>query len=132
MRRTLAGTAVGIGIAVLIMIIAEAIGNRMFGLALDPDQALPLTDASLPPGAQLSVVAGWFAGTFLGALAALWISRVAWTAWAVAGAILVGIVARILLSSTPPLMIAGGLAGPLLGAFLAGLLGPRRSTARRD
>lgn len=128
MRRTLAGIAIGIGIALLTMIAAEAIGNRLFGIALAPDQAMPVPDTALAPGVQASIVAGWFLGTLLGAYAAVLVSRRRFTAWLVAGAILVGIVARIALSATPLLMIAGGIAAPLLGALLAQMLGKRRPT----
>lgn len=125
MIRTLSGAVLGIGIAVVTMIVAEAIGNRLFGFPIGPGQALPVTDQALPTGVQVAVVAGWFLGTLLGSTAAVWASRVRITAWIVAAAILIGVVARVLMSATPPLMIAAGIVLPLLAAWLGQRAGLR-------
>ena len=128
MIRKLGGVALGIAIAVVVMMVAEAIGYRMFGFEMGPDQALPVPDTALPMGVQIAVVAGWFFGTLAGAYAAIWLSRTPWTAWAVAAAIIFGVILRLILSSTPLLMTAGGIAGPLIAAWLAQLLPSRRGS----
>ena len=126
MIRKLGGIAVGIAIAVVTMMIAEAVGYRLFGFRLGPDESLTVPDTALPRGVQLTVVAGWFVGTFVGAYAAWWVSRKRWTAWAVAAAILLAVAIRVMLSATPALMIAGGILGPLIAAAVAQRLPGRR------
>lgn len=125
MIRTLSGAALGIGIAVITMMIAEAIGNQLFGLPLAPDQALPVADGTLPTGLQAAVVIGWLLGTLLGATAAVWVSRVRITAWIVAAVILIGVAVRVLMLATPPLMIAAGLVLPIAAAWIAQRIGLR-------
>ena len=124
MIRKLGGIAVGIAVAVAVMMLAESSGYRLFGL--DSAAETAGSDAALPPGLQLFVVAGWFLGALAGSYAADWVSRAGWTGWIVAAVIALGVVLRAALSITPTWMLAAGVIAPLLAALLAQRLPGRR------
>ena len=124
MIRTLAGIAGGIAVAIVVMVIIEAIGNRIFPpMALGAAQ--PGSSAHLPFETLIFPVIGWFAGSLAGGVLAVWSSRRRWTSWPVAAAVLVGAMLRFALASHPVWAIAAGIAAPLAAAWIA-QYGPRR------
>lgn len=125
MIRKLGGIAVGTAIAILIMMMAEAAGHRLFDLPIGPDGETVVAVERLPVGVQLSVGAGWFLGPLIGGYASTCMSRFGWTAWAVAGIIAFTILVYVILAPLPLWMTAGGAAAALLGGWLA-QLPPRR------
>lgn len=118
MIRKLTGIAVGIAVAILVMMVAEAIGFRLFGIELGPDGAAPPT-AHLPAGVNLAVLLGWFLGGLLGGYVAILMSRVDWSAWPIAGVIWLAVILRFALSAAPLWMIVGGILAPPLAGWLA-------------
>ena len=78
MIRTLGGVAAGIAVAIVLMMIIEAIGNQMF-----PPPALDLNNPNAPaalPFASLAFpVVGWFVATLAGGWFAIQISSRDWT-----------------------------------------------------
>ena len=124
MIRTLAGIAGGIAVAIVLMVVIEAIGNRIFPpVALGAAQADP--SALLPFEALIFPLIGWFVGPLAGGLLAVWSSRRRWTSWPVAAAVLVGAILRFALAKHPVWAIAAGIAAPLAAAWIA-QYGPRR------
>ena len=118
-------------LAVLIGVIAggaivfatEAIGHSLFppppdiNLA-DPEDVKRLM-ASLPAGAFIMVLLGWFLGSFAGALVAFSIARKPGAAWAVAAIFILFTAMNFLMIPHPAWMIAAGLLIPLASAWLA-------------
>ena len=121
MIRKLGGIAAGIAIAIAIIMTVDAIGHRLFGIGLGPDGAAPAT-AVFPTGVLVSSLFGWFLGTLAGGYAAITVSRSGWTAWAVAGAILIAVVANFASEPHPAWMIFGGIVAPSLAGWIAQLL----------
>jgi hypothetical protein len=118
MIRKLGGIAVGMAVALLIMIATEALGHRLFGAGLGPDGGAPPTEA-LPAEVQAAVLFGWFLASLIGGYAAVWISRVSATAWAVGGLILLAVAFRFMLAPAPQWMIVGGILAAPFGSWLA-------------
>jgi hypothetical protein len=124
MIRTLAGIAGGIAVAIVVMVITEAIGNRIFPtMALGAAQPEPA--AQLPFETLIFPLIGWFVGPLAGGMLAVWSSRRRWTSWPVAAAVLIGAMLRFALASHPAWAIAAGLAAPLAAGWIA-QHGPRR------
>ena len=126
MIRTLGGVAAGIAIAIVLMMVVEAIGNQLF-----PPPAIDLNNpnapAALPLANQLFPILGRFVATLVGGWFAIKISRLEWTAWVVAVSVLVGELTDYLLGQHQAWVMAAGIIAPILGAWIAQKL-CRRST----
>lgn len=131
MIRTLGGIAGGIAVAILVMMIVEAIGVRLYppAAAIDPAADIELSQPDAPPGTALGTlmvpVIGWFLGPLAGGMIAVWLSGRRWTAFLVAAAVLIGAMLQFMLSTHPWWMIAG-LIAPLVAALLAQQFAPRQ------
>ena len=123
MVRKLSGLAVGVAIALVLLMSIEAIGNRVFPISADQMDGAPLGFRPLLP-----VVIGWFVGTFVGGFVAVLIARQPWVAWAVAGAIILGEAIAFILASYPLWAMAAGFVLPLFGAWAAYHLACQRVT----
>ena len=118
MVRTLAGVAVGIAVAIILMMIVEALGNAVF-----PPPSIDLNDpdapAALPFANQLIPILGWFAASLAGGWLAIQVSGREWTSWLVAASVLVGEIADFALGRHDLWVMAVGVLAPPLAAWLA-------------
>ena len=118
MVRTLAGVAAGIAIAIILIMMTEALGNALF-----PPPALDLNNpdapSALPFANQLFPILGWFAASLIGGWLAIQISSRAWAAWLVAASVLVGALLDFSLGRHALWVMAAGVVAPLLAAWLA-------------
>ena len=116
MIRTLAGVAAGIAVAIVLMMIVEALGNALF-----PPPALDLNNpnapAVLPFVNQLFPILGWFLATVAGGWLAVQTSARPWTSWLVAASVLVGEVLDFALGRHAVWVMIVGVITPLLGAW---------------
>ena len=125
MIHRLSGIALGLAIAIAIMISAEAIGYNLFGLGVGPDGAVP---AGPPPtGVRISILLGLFLAALAGGYAAIRLSRAPWTTWVIGVVILMAVVLRFALAPGPLRTLAIGAVAPLLGAWIGQLLAKRSS-----
>ena len=125
MIRTLGGIAAGLGVAILTIILVEAVGNQFFPppRGYDMNQASAL---SLPFETLVWPVIGWFLGALLGSWLALRVSGKQWTAWVVAGLVIAATIFNFALIKHPLWIIAAGLVAPILGSWIGQRL-PRPS-----
>jgi hypothetical protein len=118
MIRTLGGIAAGIAVAIVLMMVIEAIGNQLF-----PPPALDLNNpnapAALPVANLIFPVIGWFLATLVGSWLAIQLSDRDWTSWIIAACVLVGELADFLLGRHPLWMMVAGVLAPLAGAWIA-------------
>jgi hypothetical protein len=119
MIRTLGGIVAGVAAAITIIMITEAIGNQ---IAPAPAR-VEITDiAETPPLPLMTLlfpVIGWLLGALVGGFVAIRISDQAWTAWAVAGAVLAATIFNFILMVYPLWVIILGLIMPIAGGWLA-------------
>ena len=125
MRRTLAGIVGGIALAILVIVVIEALGHRLYPPPAGMELAQPNAPMRMPVQTLVFPLIGWFLGALLGGAAAVWTSRRRWTAWAVAATVAIGALLQFALAKQPVWMIVGGLAAPLVAGLLAQLLAPR-------
>ena len=115
MIRTLAGVAAGIAVAIILMMLIEALGNSLF-----PPPSLDLNNpnapAVLPFPNQLFPILGWFAASLVGGWIAIQMSAREWTSWLVAASVLVGELLDFSLGRHALWVMAAGLLAPLLAA----------------
>jgi uncharacterized membrane protein YfcA len=127
MIRTLAGAAVGIAVAIILMMIVEAIGNSLF-----PPPAVDLNDpdapAVLPLPNQLFPILGWFLASLIGGWLAIQVSMKPHTSWLVAASVVAGELLDYVLGRHAVWVMIVGILAPIVAAWLAQKL-PRR-TAR--
>ena len=118
MIRKLSGVAVGIAVAIVLMMVVEAAGNALF-----PPPALDLNNpnapAALPFANQLSPILGWFLASLVGGWIAIRMSRRDWTSWLVAASVLAGELLDFALGRHSAWVMIAGVLVPLLGAWLA-------------
>ena len=121
--RILLGIVAGIVVAVVCVMAIEALGHTLY----PPPPGIDLTDpahverlmATLPAGAFVAVVAGWFIGALAGASTANLIARRAFAGWIVAGLVICGGVATMLMIPHPAWMWVAGIALPIVAAWPA-------------
>ena len=118
MIRTLAGVAVGIAVAIVLMMVIEGTGNALF-----PPPRLDLNNpeapAALPFRNQVFPILGWFVASLIGGWIAIQMSGRAWTSWLVAASVLAGELLDFVLGRHSPWVMIAGVLVPLLGAWLA-------------
>ena len=118
MIRTLAGVAIGIAVAIVLMMIVEALGNALF-----PPPSIDLNNpnapAALPFANQLFPILGWFSASLVGGWLAIQMSAREWTSWLVAASVLVGELLEFSLGRHDLWVIAAGILAPPLAAWLA-------------
>ena len=129
MIRIILGILAGAVVAMALVVCLEMASHAMYPppAGLDPfdkaDQARLI--AMMPLGAALAVVAAWTVGAFGGALTALLIARRAWAGWVIAGLIACGGLFTVLSIPHPLWMQVAAVAAPLIGGWLATVVGGR-------
>ena len=126
--RTIVAVVVGTVVAFVLVGVIEAIGEVVYPPPAGVDFGRPDQLASymqrLPGGALAFVLAAWIVGTFFGGLVAAWIarSRTALAAAIVGALVLAATIANFVLIPHPAWMIAAGVVGIAVAAYLAGRL----------
>ena len=118
MIRTLAGVAAGIAVAIVLMMLIEALGNALFPPPL-VDLNNPDAPSALPFANQLFPILGWFVAALAGGWLAIQISSRKWSSWLVAASVLVGELLDFSLGRHAPWVMAAGVVAPLLAAWFA-------------
>ena len=125
MIRTLAGAATGVAVAIVLMMLLEALGNQLF-----PPPSIDLQDpdapSALPFANQLVPVLGWFLASLAGGWLAIRMSQRDWASWIVAGSVLVGEVADFLLGRHSLWVMLVGVLAPPAAAWIAQKLPGRK------
>lgn len=125
MNRTALGVSIGVAIALVVTLALELVGNYVFPptpvLNLAGDAEIAAVMRSLPAGAFVPTLLAAFVGVFLGCWGALNFVEVEapWPAWAVAGAVGVYLLIKVILLPHPLWFLLVGLAG--VGAIGYGL-----------
>jgi len=118
MIRTLAGVAAGIAVAIVLMMLVEALGNALF-----PPPALDLNNpnapAVLPFMNQVFPILGWLLASVAGGWLAIQTSARVWTSWLVAASVLVGEILDFALGHHAAWVMIVGVVAPILGAWVA-------------
>ena len=118
MIRTLAGVAIGIAVAIILIMVTEALGNALF-----PPPALDLNNpdvpSALPFANQLFPILGWFLASLVGGWLAVQVSTREWSAWLVAASVLVGELLDFSLGRHAVWVMVVGVIAPLLAGWLA-------------
>jgi len=126
--RTIVAVVVGTVVAFVLVGVIEAIGEVVYPPPAGVDFGRPDQLASymqrLPGGALAFVLAAWIVGTFFGGLVAAWIarSRTALAAAIVGALVLAATIANFVLIPHPAWMVAAGVVGIAIAAYLAGRL----------
>ena len=131
MIRTLAGLAAGLTIALVTIIVLEAIGNQLYPPPAGYDMTAPSAE-SLPFETLIWPVIGWFLGALGGCWIALRLSANSRAGWAIAAFVLAATVLNLALIAHPLWMIVAGSVAPIFGGWIAQLLPKdRRRAAER-
>ena len=118
MIRTLAGVVAGIAVAIILMMIVEALGNSMFPPP-PIDLQNPNAPAALPFPNQLFPILGWFLASLAGGWIAIQLSKRDWTSWLIAASVLVGGLLDFALGRHALWVMVVGVLAPLGAAWLA-------------
>ena len=111
MLRTFGGIIAGLAAVFATVITLELIAHQLFPTAS--------ASASIPVGAQIFVVAAWFAGSLVGAVVSARISRAGWTVWVIAALVALLAVAAIFMIEHPVWMQIASVIAPFLGGVAA-------------
>lgn len=134
MLRTVLGLIAGIAVAALTIFLIEGAGHAIWPPPPETDLGNPESIAALmddiPTMAKVAVLTAWFLGALAGAVTALKITHVRWTAWATALAVILGGVVTMFQIPHPTWMMALGVVLPLLAAWAALHLVSARGQAR--
>ena len=126
--RIVIAVAVGTVVAFVLVGVIEAIGEVVYPppevVDLGSPDQLATYMQRLPGGALAFVLAAWIVATFLGGLVAAWIarSRTALAAAIVVALVLAATIANFALIPHPAWMVAAGVVGIAIAAYLAGRL----------
>lgn len=122
MPRTILGIFAGVVLAFAVMMALEMVSFAVFPppAGLDPadPEDLKRIVAATPMTAKAWVVSGWFAAAAAGGWLARRLSRKEWAGWVIAGLILIGGVANIMMIPHPLWMQIAAVAAPLLGGWI--------------
>ena len=117
MLRILMGLAAGLAVAIVTIILAEAIGNLLFPPPRGFDMAQSSAE-SLPIETLVWPVIGWFLGSLAGSALAVHLSRERWVGWAIVGLVLAATVFNFALITHPLWMMVAGPLAAILGGWL--------------
>ena len=133
MLRTILGIFAGVVLAFVVLMGLEMAGHAVMPPppGLDPADPKDLKQmvASASMAAKVWVVFAWFAAVVAGGWAARRLSRKGWAGWVIAGLIVLGGVANIMMIPHPLWMQIAAVAAPLLGGWIVTRLpvgGPAR------
>lgn len=120
--RMILGIVAGVVVGGLVVFLVESAGHAMFpppvGTDLSNPEAMKTLIASLPAGAIVMLLLGWFLGALAGAVTAKVIAKREMAAWIV-GVIFVALTASNFIYIPHPVwMMAAGVALPLLAAWI--------------
>ena len=122
MLRTILGIVAGVVVAFVVLMGLEMAGHAAMPppAGLDPADPEDLKQmvASASTAAKAWVVFAWFAAAVAGGWVARRLSRASWAGWVIAGLIVVGGIANIMLIPHPLWMLIAAVAVPLLGGWL--------------
>ena len=122
MLRTILGIIAGVVLAAVVMMGLEMAGHAAMPppAGLDPADPEDLKQmvASASLAAKAWVVFGWFAAALAGGWLARRLSRTGWAGWVIAGLIVMGGVANIMMIPHPLWMQIAAVAAPLLGGWI--------------
>jgi len=122
MLRTILGIFAGVVVAFVVLMGLEMAGHAVMpppaGLdPADPEDVKQMV-ASASMAAKAWVVFAWFAAVLVGGWAARRLSRKGWAGWVIAGLIVLGGVANIMMIPHPLWMQIAAVAAPLLGGWI--------------
>ena len=122
MLRTILGIVAGVVVAFVVLMGLEMAGHAAMppSAGLDPADPEDLKQmvASASTAAKAWVVFAWFAAAVAGGWLARRLSRASWAGWVIAGLIVVGGIANIMMIPHPLWMQIAAVAAPLLGGWL--------------
>lgn len=118
MVRNLAGLAAGLAVALIAIVLVEAVGHQLFPAPPGYDMSQS-SSLALPVETLIWPVIGWLLGALAGSWVALRISGTPWTGWAIAGLVLAATVLNFALIAHPAWMMVAGALGPVLGGWIA-------------
>lgn len=122
MLRTILGIVAGVVLAFVVLIGLEMAGHAAMPppAGLDPADPEDLKQmvASASATAKAWVVFAWFAAVVAGGWVARRLSRKGWAGWVIAGLIVLGGVANIMMIPHPLWMQIAAVAAPLLGGWI--------------
>ena len=117
MLRTILGIVAGVVVAFVVLMGLEMAGHAAMPppAGLDPADPEDLKQmvASASTAAKAWVVFAWFAAAVAGGWVARRLSRASWAGWVIAGLIVVGGIANIMMIPHPLWMQIAGVLGPL-------------------
>ena len=122
MLRTILGIVAGVVVAFVVLMGLEMAGHAAMPppAGLDPADPEDLKQmvASASTAAKAWVVFAWFAAAEAGGWVARRLSRASWAGWVIAGLIVVGGIANIMMIPHPLWMQIAAVVAPLLGGWL--------------
>ena len=122
MLRTILGIFAGVVLAFVVLMGLEMAGHAVMppppGLDPADPEDLKQMVASASMAAKVWVVFAWFVAVVVGGWAARRLSRKAWAGWVIAGLIVLGGVANIMMIPHPLWMQIAAVAAPLLGGWI--------------
>ena len=117
MLRTLMGLAAGLAVAIVTIIIVEAIGNQLFPPPRGFDMAQS-TAETLPTETLMWPVIGWFLGSLAGSAIAVHLSGERWAGWAIVALVLAATIFNFALITHPVWMMVAGPLAAVIGGWL--------------
>ena len=122
MLRTILGIVAGVVVAFVVLMGLEMAGHAAMPppAGLDPADPEDLKQmvASASTAAKAWVVFAWFAAAVAGGWLARRLSRASWAGWVIAGLIVVGGIAHLMMIPHPLWMQIAAVVAPLLGGWL--------------